>query len=76
MFRSILCQEHYFELVLLAGNILLRNVIVTSYSAFHSREAIQRILDTTMENIQSFVLGNAQTVVMETSRRKAAMIVP
>ncbi len=42
--------------VLLQNNMLLRqkNVIVTPHNAFDSREALMRILDTTIENIQAF----------------------
>jgi D-lactate dehydrogenase len=41
----------------LANHILLNkpNVIVTPHNAFNSQEALQRILDTTIENIQSFL---------------------
>ncbi len=42
---------------LLTDHILLRmrNVIITPHSAFNTREAVQRILDTTMENIEAFM---------------------
>ena len=41
----------------LQNNILLRqdNVIITPHNAFNSQEAVQRILDTTVENIKSFL---------------------
>ena len=44
---------------LLKRNILLRreNVIITPHIAFDSMEAIERILDTTVENIISFLEG-------------------
>jgi D-lactate dehydrogenase len=50
---------------LLADHVLLRlrNVIITPHSAFNTREAVQRILDTTAENIAQFVSGNPQNVV-------------
>lgn len=40
----------------LANHILLRqpNVIITPHNAFNSKEALQRILDTTVENIKAF----------------------
>jgi D-lactate dehydrogenase len=40
-------------------NILLRkeNVILTPHMAFDSAEAVERIMDTTVENIQSFLAG-------------------
>lgn len=46
--------------------LLLRNVIITPHSAFNTREAVQRILDTTAENIAQFAAGHPQNVVMGT----------
>lgn len=50
---------------LLAGHILLRlrNVVITPHSAFDTREAVQRILDTTLENIEAFVSGQRRNLV-------------
>jgi D-lactate dehydrogenase len=50
---------------LLANHILLRlrNVIITPHSAFNTREAVERILHTTVENIISFMKGEAGNVV-------------
>ena len=44
---------------ILKRNILLRNenVIITPHMAFDSTEAVERILDTTVENIISFFEG-------------------
>ena len=36
------------------------NVIYTPHMAFYSREAVQRILETTVENIRSFIQGHPQ----------------
>ena len=60
-------QEEYNKATLLADHILLRlrNVVITPHSAFNTREAIQRILDTTVENISAFTLGQPQNVVSE-----------
>lgn len=46
---------------LLADEALLRmpNAVVTPHNAFNTREAVQRILDTTVENITSFARGEA-----------------
>lgn len=43
----------------LKNKILLRfdNVIVTPHNAFNSKEALQRILDTAIENIRQFIKG-------------------
>lgn len=57
-------REDLRELV--ADYVLLRmpNVIVTPHSAFNTREAVGRIVQTTVENIQGFVSGRAQNVVV------------
>ncbi len=43
--------------------IELPNVIITPHSAFNTKEALERILNTTIENIQAFTGGKAQNVV-------------
>ncbi|MBI3966933.1 MAG: hydroxyacid dehydrogenase [Chloroflexi bacterium] len=56
--------------MLLRQQLLLRreNVIVTPHIAFNSREALQRIVDTTIENIRSFLDGRPQNLVGDSSR--------
>jgi D-lactate dehydrogenase len=51
---------------LVADHVLLRmrNVIVTPHSAFNTREAIQRIVETTVSNIEAFLAGHPQNVVI------------
>ncbi|MBW3023120.1 hydroxyacid dehydrogenase [Candidatus Woesearchaeota archaeon] len=39
------------------------NVIVTPHNAFNTKEALQRIIDVTIENIKKFFEGNSQNVV-------------
>jgi D-lactate dehydrogenase len=41
------------------GHLLLRreNVVITPHNAFNSDEALRRILDTTVENVQGFLAG-------------------
>jgi D-lactate dehydrogenase len=39
------------------------NVIYTPHMAFYSREAVQRILDTTVENIRAFLEGKPRNTV-------------
>jgi D-lactate dehydrogenase len=39
------------------------NVVFTPHIAFYSQEALERILETTVENITAFVSGNPQNVV-------------
>jgi D-lactate dehydrogenase len=50
---------------LLSTHILLRlkNVIITPHCAFNSRESLQRLVNTTIENIRSFVEGKPQNLV-------------
>ncbi len=50
---------------ILEGHMLMRmdNVVVTPHNAFNSREALQRILHTTLENIQSFLKGKVRNKV-------------
>lgn len=57
-------KEHKLE-SLPADHILLRlrNVYTTPHSAFHTHEAVQRILDTTVANIRSFSEGGPENVV-------------
>lgn len=40
-----------------------KNVVITPHIAFNSQEALQRILDTTIENIQGFLAGQQLHVV-------------
>lgn len=65
LLRSIFQQEHDLE-TLLAGEVLMqmRNVVVTPHSAFNTREAVERILETTVENIEAFVDGQPKNVVV------------
>ena len=64
LLRSVFQKEYHLE-ELLADHILLRlkNVIITPHSAFNTKEAVQRILDTTVENIQGFISGSTKNVV-------------
>lgn len=49
----------------LEAHILLRlsNVIITPHCAFNSRESLQRLLDTTVENILAFKAGKPQNLI-------------
>lgn len=66
LLRSEFRRQHDLE-ALLANHILLRqrNVVITPHSAFNTREAVQRILDVTFENINSFLQGQPTNVVLE-----------
>ncbi|MDP3724783.1 MAG: hydroxyacid dehydrogenase [bacterium] len=50
---------------ILHNHMLVRrpNVIITPHNAFNSEEAVRRILQTTIENIQAFIAGHPQNVV-------------
>jgi len=54
----------------LKNTILLHreNVVITPHIAFDSREALQRILDTTVTNITSFLRGTSVNLVSPVSR--------
>jgi D-lactate dehydrogenase len=43
----------------------LDNVVITPHIAFNSQEALQRILDTTIENIHAFLEGNPINLVSQ-----------
>ena len=64
---SIFCDQHDLR-NLVANHVLLRmrNVIVTPHSAFNTREAVNRIVETTVENIVGFASGAPRNVVAET----------
>jgi len=51
--------------IILENHILakMENVIITPHNAFNSVEALQRILDTTVENIKKFLKGKAGNLV-------------
>lgn len=64
LLRRAFSREHNLE-ELLADHILmrLRNVIITPHSGFNTREAVQRIIDTTASNIAAFVEGEPANLV-------------
>ncbi len=64
LLRSAFSREHDLE-SLLADHILLRlrNVLITPHSAFNTKEAVRRILDTTRENIEAFIAGRPRHLV-------------
>jgi len=50
---------------MLQNHILMdrKNVIITPHNAFNSTEALERILETTVENVKSFIEGKSVNVV-------------
>lgn len=65
LLRSYFEKRHNLD-TLLANHLLLnmRNVVITPHSAFNTREAVQRILDTTRENIDGFIGGEFRNLVV------------
>lgn len=64
LLRSVYNRKHDPETMLLNHILLrLRNVIITPHSAFNTREALERILSTTVGNIVSFSRGELKNVV-------------
>jgi D-lactate dehydrogenase len=66
LMRSFFYKKHNLE-DLLADHILLRlrNVYITPHNAFNTREALQRILTTTLENIEAFNQGAPENLINE-----------
>lgn len=64
LLRSVY-QERYDVRTLLADHVVsqLRNVVVTPHNAFNTREAVQRILNTTIANIEGFAKGEPANTV-------------
>jgi len=50
---------------MLRAHILLRlnNVIITPHCAFNSKESLERLVNTTVENIKAFISGEPQNIV-------------
>ncbi len=65
--RQILAQplaQDKLRTILLNHSLLNRdNVIITPHIGFNSREAVQRILETTLENIRAFLHGHPRNLV-------------
>jgi len=64
LLRRVYEEQHDLD-TLLADHVLIRlqNVVVTPHTAFNTREAVQRILDTTIDNIHGFVSGEPKNAV-------------
>jgi len=56
------------------GHVLLRreNVVITPHIAFDSQEALQRILDTTVANVEGFLAGQPPNVVRAATPERAS----
>ncbi len=62
---SLFCDAHDLR-NLVANHVLLRmdNVLVTPHSAFNTREAVARIVETTVANIEGFLAGAPRNPVV------------
>lgn len=65
---ALLLGEHPMEeelKLVLANHYLIRhkNVIITPHNAFNTREAIMRILDTSVKNLEAHATGNDENLV-------------
>jgi D-lactate dehydrogenase len=65
LLRSVYERKHNLD-ALLADHVLirLRSAVVTPHSAFNTREAVSRILQTTVANIESYLRGRRQNVII------------
>ncbi|MEA3640593.1 MAG: hydroxyacid dehydrogenase [Lamprobacter sp.] len=63
LLRSVYESRHDLN-NLLAGQVLihLRNVVVTPHSAFNTREAVERILETTVDNLAAYADGRPRNI--------------
>jgi D-lactate dehydrogenase len=60
-------RKHNLEKIMENHLLVSRNdIILTSYNSFNSREAVERILETTIVNIHCFFENNLQNVVNPT----------
>ncbi|MFA5830922.1 MAG: NAD(P)-dependent oxidoreductase [Candidatus Paceibacterota bacterium] len=65
---ALLLGEHPMEeelKLVLANHYLIwhKNVIITPHNAFNTREAIMRILDTSVKNLNAFAVGNFENLI-------------
>lgn len=65
IFRSDVPADEYDLKVLVANHVLLRfpNVVVTPHNAYNTDGAVGRIIETTLENIESFARNVPRNVV-------------
>jgi len=66
LLRSVYQRKHNLE-SLLADHVVLRlrNVVVTPHSAFNTKEAVERIIKVTADNMLAYARGEPQNVVSE-----------
>lgn len=63
LLKMPLAEQTLKQLVQAQALLRRENVVFTPHIAFNSQEAVERILDTTLENLHAFLQGNPQNVV-------------
>ena len=65
VFRGPPLEKENLE-ALVANHVLLRfpNVIVTPHVAYNTHEAVARIIETTIENIEAFAMGSPKNLIV------------
>jgi D-lactate dehydrogenase len=65
IFRERAARPEYDLKALVANHVLLRfpNVMVTPHNAYNTDEAVHRIIETTLDNIEAFARGEPRNVV-------------
>ena len=60
-------EGQYDLRALVANHVLLRfpNVLVTPHNAYNTNEAVRRIIETTIANIEAFAAGQPKNVVLD-----------
>lgn len=68
IFRTKPAADYDFE-ALVANHVVLQfpNVVVTPHSAYNTDEAVQRIIATTVDNIERFARGEARNIIVPTA---------
>jgi D-lactate dehydrogenase len=74
LLQSLFTRKYSAEM-LLADHVLAQrpNVIITPHSAFDTREAVERLLETTKQNIEAFMAGKPQNIVFNPQPEAARM---
>lgn len=63
LLKMPLAEQTLKQLVQAQALLRRENVVFTPHIAFNSQEAVERILDTTLQNLHAFLQGNPQNVV-------------
>lgn len=64
LLRNLFAEKHDLQTLVIDHALMHhKNVIVTPHSAFYTKEALEKILRTTAENIMAFLEGSPQNIV-------------